>query len=53
MKMKSTVSLIMAIVLLTLALNGQNVITNTDKPTNPNPGRVIIPQKVMEISGYS
>lgn len=51
--MKFTVSLIMAIVILSLALNGQKVITNPDKPTNPNPGRILIPQRVMEISGES
>jgi hypothetical protein len=43
----------MAIVLLSPALTGQKVITNPDKPANPNSGRVIIPQKVMEISGES
>jgi hypothetical protein len=52
-KMKSTICLIMAIVLLSPALNGQKIITNPDKPANPNSGRVIIPQKVMEISGES
>jgi hypothetical protein len=51
--MKFTISLIMAIVLLTPALNGQKVITNPDKPANPNSGRVIIPQKVMDITGES
>ncbi|MCX6584921.1 MAG: hypothetical protein NT166_32515 [Candidatus Aminicenantes bacterium] len=51
--MKFTVSLIMAIVLLTPALNGQKVITNPDKPANPTSGRIIVPQKVMEISGDS
>ncbi len=51
--MKFTVSLIMAIGLLSLALNGQKVISNPEKPANSNSGRVIIPQKVMEISGES
>ncbi|MCX6584922.1 MAG: 6-bladed beta-propeller [Candidatus Aminicenantes bacterium] len=51
--MKFTVSLIMAIVLLTPALNGQKVITNPEKPATPNSGQVIIPQKVMDIAGES
>ncbi len=51
--MKFRVLLIMATVFLSPALNGQKVITNPDKPANHNSGRVIIPQKVMEISGES
>lgn len=51
--MKFILSVIMVIGFFSLALNAQKVIMNSDKPANPNSGRVIIPQKVMEISGDS
>lgn len=51
--MKFVITLLMSICLLSMVLNCQKMIINQDKPANPNSGRVILPQKVMGISGDS